>query len=301
MFFLSFALVLLAATFLVVGAFVLRLGTRRNKGVLEISPRYRSFFRQIGVRDAADFLALAGQTPHIVSGHPDRNVARITFTTGGQQWSAFLKREHHVSWRTRLGNVLAGFGLVSRSLREVRILQALEREGLPGPEWLAAGEDGLGRTFLLVREAPGMELRAVLAAEKRPRRRQRIARRLGAALARLHTAGFHHPDLYANHLFLDSRSGAIHLLDWQRACLRQALSWRERCRGLAALHATVDDALATAEERLLFLRAYWRNSSPLDVSWRAAVQTIEAQARHLLRRRHIREKRQPPAPPQAWI
>jgi tRNA A-37 threonylcarbamoyl transferase component Bud32 len=301
MFFLSFALVLLAATFLVVGAFVLRLGTRRNKGVLEISPRYRSFFRQIGVRDAPDFLALAGQTPHIVSGHPDRNVARITFTTGGQQWSAFLKREHHVSWRTRLGNVLAGFGLVSRSLREVRILQALEREGLPGPEWLAAGEDGLGRTFLLVREAPGMELRAVLAAENDARQRRRIARRLGATLAHLHTAGFHHPDLYAQHLFLDPANDTIRLLDWQRACLRRRLSWRQRRRGLAVLQATLDDALATAEERLLCLRAYWRNSSPFGVSWQRTVGEVESQAQRLLARRHIREKRQPPAPPQEWI
>jgi len=295
------ALIVLAVTCLLGWRLVVRGRLRGRKGFLEISPRYRSFFRQLGVREAADFLALPGQTPHIVSGHPDRNVARITFPANGEQWSAFLKCEHRVTWRTRISNAVAGFGWLSRSLREARTLQALEREGLPGPEWLAAGEDGRGRAFLLVREAPGMELRAILAAEKRPRRRQRIARRLGAALARLHTAGFHHPDLYANHLFLDSRSGAIHLLDWQRACLRQALSWRERCRGLAALHATVDDALATAEERLLFLRAYWRNSSPLDVSWRAAVQTIEAQARHLLRRRHIREKRQPPAPPQAWI
>jgi len=296
-----FALALLAATYLVVRLLLVRIRPCRDQGFLEISPRYRSFFRQLGVVKATDFLALPGETPHIISGHPDRNVARISFTTDSEQWSAFLKREHRVTWRTRVGNALAGFGLASRSLREARMLQALERAGLPGPEWLAAGEDGRGRAFVLVREAPGRELRAVLAAEKEPRRRRRLARQLGAALARLHQAGFHHLDLYAQHLFLDCNNGPIRFLDWQRACLRRKLSWRERCRGLAALHATLDTPLATAEERLLCLRAYWRNCSPLSVSWRTAVQQIESQARRLLTRRHVREKRQSPPPPQAWI
>jgi tRNA A-37 threonylcarbamoyl transferase component Bud32 len=294
-------LVLLAATCLVMRLLIVRVRLRRKEGFVEISPRYRPFFRQFGVTKAADFLALPGETPHIVSGHPDRNVARITLAANGRQWNAFLKCEHRVTWRIRVSNAVAGFGLVSRSLREAWTLQALQREGLPGPEWLAAGEDGQGRAFLLVREAPGMELRAVLAAEREPRQRQRIARRLGATLARLHTAGFHHPDLYAHHLLLDCHKDTICLLDWQRACLRSVLPWHERGRGLAALHASVDDALATPEERLLFLRAYWRSSSPLGVSWQAAVQKIEAQARRLLRLRHIREKRQPPVPQQAWI
>jgi heptose I phosphotransferase len=296
-----FALVLLAATCLVVRAIVVRLRPRRNNNFLEISPRYRSFFRQRGVTEIAHFLALAGKKPHIVSGHPDRNVARVTFEANGESWSAFLKREHRVTWRIRLGNALAGFGLLSRSLREARMLQTLEREGLPGPEWMAAGEDDRGRAFLLVREAPGMELRSVLATEKDTRRRRRIARQLGAILARLHTAGFHHPDLYANHLFLDQANDSICLLDWQRACLRRTLSWRQRRRDLAVLHATLDDRLATAQERLLCLRMYWRISSPFGVSWRTAVREIEAQARRLLTRRHIREKRQPPVRPQAWI
>ncbi len=295
------ALVFLAATCVVVWLLLVRARPRRSKSLLEISPRYRSFFRQLGVTDVVDFLALSGETPHIVSGHPDRNVARITFETDSERWSAYLKREHCVRWRTRAANALSGFGWLSRSVREARTLQALQREELPCPEWLAAGEDGLGRAFLLVREAPGMELRTILAAEKEPRRRRAIAQRLGAMLARLHTAGYYHPDLYAQHLFFDPTSKAICLLDWQRACLRRTLSWRERRRGLAALHATLDDALATAEERLLCLRAYWRSSSPLGISWQAAVHDIESQARQLLARRHVREKRQPPAPSQEWI
>lgn len=297
------ALALLAVTCL---ALVLLLRVRRRlssrrAGFLEISPRYRSFFHEHDLTEPAHFLAAAGETPHIVSGHPDRNVARIEFEAGSRRWTAYLKREHHVAWRTRLGNALAGFGFRSRSVREARMLQILQREGIPGPEWLAAGEDGDGRAFLLVRAVEGVELRAVLRAERDPNRRRRIARNLAATLARLHAAGFHHPDLYANHLFVDPRDDSIHLLDWQRARLTYRLSWRQRRRDLAALHATTDDALVSPRERLVFLRAYLHANPEPGLSWSEAARGIEAQARHLLRRRHIREKRQPPAQSQAWI
>src|SRR5215469_921063 len=92
------ALVFLAATCVVVWLLLVRAHPRCSKGLLEISPCYRSFFQQLDVTDVADFLALPGETPHIVSGHPDRNVARITFEADGGRWSAFLKREHCVPW-----------------------------------------------------------------------------------------------------------------------------------------------------------------------------------------------------------
>ena len=107
-----------------------------------------------------DFLALPAV---IVSGHPDRNVSRMVLGTEPEEAVAFLKREHCVRWRVRLASFLAGFGFVSRSLREARTLQALRREGIGCAEWLAAGEDGSGRAFLLVREVAGaVELRTYL-------------------------------------------------------------------------------------------------------------------------------------------
>ncbi|HEY7425189.1 MAG TPA: lipopolysaccharide kinase InaA family protein, partial [Gemmataceae bacterium] len=295
---------LLAASCLVLGLLVVcvrRRRTSRKRGRLEIAPRYRSFFRHLGLLDAEHFLNLPGETPHIVSGHPDRHVVRIPFGMGPRRWIAFLKREHHVTWRTRLGNALAGFGFLSRSLRETRTLQALQREGIPGPEWLAAGEDSAGRAFLLVREAAGVELRAVLRDERNSGRRRRIARHLGSTLARMHAAGFRHPDLYANHLFIDPADDSIHVLDWQRAHLRHALTSKECRRDLAALNATVDDLLATPQERLLCLRAYWRFNPCCGITWPTVIRGIEKQTRRLLARRHIREKRQPPVQPQAWI
>lgn len=298
----SCALAFLTAACLVLGSRVLySRPRRRSQGFVVIAPQYRAFFRRLGATEAAHFLALAGETPHIVSGHPDRNVARICFDNDGEPWYAFLKREHRVTRRYRLANALAGFGLASRSLREATILQMLRREDQPGPEWLAAGEDGQGRAFLLLREVPGTELRAFLQTETHPAQRRRLAWKLGKTLARLHSAGFSHPDLYANHLFVADSGQAIHILDWQRASLCRALPWRRCRRDLAALHATVDATLASPLERLICLRAYWRSRSPFGVTWRKTAASVEKQARRLLELRHIREKRQPPGQPQAWI
>src|SRR5262249_14842785 len=154
------------------------------------------------------------------------------------------KREHRVPWTIRLGNALAGFGFVSRSVREARTLQALGREELGAPEWLAAGEDGEGRAFLLVREVGGaVDLRAFLRDERDAARRRKVAAALGAVLARVHDASFANPDLYAKHVLVQPETGAISIVDWQRARRRRGLGWRARGRGLAALHATLDRTL----------------------------------------------------------
>src|SRR5579872_2200075 len=157
---------------------------RRRRAFVEVAPRHRSFLRRLKLTEAEDFLALPAV---IVSGHPDRHVARLTLGVGAEARTVYLKREHRVPWSVRLAGALAGFGLVSRSLREARTLQALQREGIDCPEWLAAGEDGRGRAFLLLAEVPGGEdLGAFLRRECDPEVRRRVARGLGAAVARLH-------------------------------------------------------------------------------------------------------------------
>lgn len=284
---------------------------RRSRGFVEINPRFRLFFRRLGLAQPTDFLDLQAL---IVSGHPDRNVARLTLGHGDEVMSVFLKREHRVPWSVRLVNLLNGFGWLSRSLRETRILQALQREGIGCPEWLAAGEDDHGRAFLLTREVAGtVELRTFLGQQGDTSVRRRLARTLGTALARLHEAGFQHPDLYAKHILIEPESLTIHILDWQRA-ERRLPGFRRRARDLAALQATLADDLASTRERLVCLRAYLRYPgsrkrvpTPLTEAWpdssrRSLLGSIHASTRRLMRRRHILEKRQPAAPPrlQDW-
>jgi tRNA A-37 threonylcarbamoyl transferase component Bud32 len=290
---------------------------RSGRGFVETAPGHRRLLRDLGLTEAGQFLALPAV---IVSGHRDRHVARVRLGRGDRAVTAYLKREHRVPWTVRLGNALSGFGFTSRSLREARTLQALGREALGAPQWLAAGEDGRGRAFLLVREIEGaVDVRVFLRDETDPARRRAVVSRLGRTLARIHDAGFANPDLYAKHVLVQPETGEVHIVDWQRTRRVRAVGWQARGRGLAALHATLDERLLSAGERLAFLRAYLAGAQqhpeeaeapdrlrPPSAPRRRArlrliLQGLRSYTRRLLARRHVREKRQLPGPAQAWV
>jgi hypothetical protein len=133
------------------------------------------------------------------------------------------------------------------SAREATVLRRLEQQGLPGPKWLAYGEAD-GEAFLLVSAADGaVELRTLPSIEPE------LVERLGRILARLHASGIDQPDLFAKHVLVRPDSGEVTILDWQRAKLRQEVSWRNRIRGLAALAASAPDGVFSsgAWDRLL--------------------------------------------------
>jgi hypothetical protein len=221
---------------------------------VEINPLYRPFLESLGLSEADHFLDLPGV---VVSGHPDRHVVKVCLGDGPSAFTAFLKKEHRVAWKDRLANAWAGLGLYSKSYREAIMLRALRRADVECAEWIAVGEDDAGRAFVLVREVEGgRDLRAFLgdAANATPGRRRALARRLGQAVAKLHRAGFDHPDLYAKHVLVRD-DGSVVLLDCQR-CGRRRLTRRRRVRALAKLNASVDDGLADRTDRLVFLRAY---------------------------------------------
>jgi heptose I phosphotransferase len=273
---------------------------RRRRAFVEVNPRWRDLLRRNGLAAPADFLARPGP---VVGGHPGRDVLRLTLADGDEVFITYLKRESRISLAARLANARAGIGYASRPLREARTLQALARAGVGCPEWLAAGEDGRGRAFLLVRAAEGAaDLRAVLGGVPDAGARRRLAAALGAALARLHAAGFAHGDLYAKHVLVGP-GGDVTFLDWQRT-RRGPPSLRRRAHDLAALHATLADDLAWPRDRLRCLRAYLTAfAGPGRRAARAALlREILMAARRLLRRRHVREKRQPPlaAGAQEW-
>ncbi|MFO0926011.1 MAG: lipopolysaccharide kinase InaA family protein [Gemmataceae bacterium] len=290
----TFSLLFLALAGFTVAALVR--GRRTARGFVRINPTHRGWLRRLRLVDAEDFLRLEAV---IVSGHIGRQVGRLTLSDGADVRTVYLKRETQVRWRTRLTNFLAGFGWVSRCVREAGVLQALEREELTGPRWLATGEDDQGRAFLLVEEVVGAEpLMAVLGRLDGEQRRA-LAVRLGRLLARLHQTGFFHRDLYAKHVLV--RDETLCLLDWQRAWRGAWVPYLARVRDLATLHATLPDAVTGLRDRLTLLRAYLGPTVSVRLLRRYAVD-VEACSRQLQKRRHIREKRQPPtAEPQNWI
>lgn len=263
-----------------------------------IAPRFRAFLKQNGLTDAEVVLDVGGD---IVSGHPDRHVARVVLGEGLAAVGAYLKREHVIPWKERLYSAWLGFGFVSKSVREFRALQSLREAGIGCAEPIAAGEDGRGRAFLLVREISQAKQLHVLLRDQcpdLPGARRRILRRLGEAVARVHDAGFVHCDLYSEHILLDPDTGTVRFLDWQRSHRRRFVPWSRRWQDLAALNATVADDLATPGERRACLRAYLRTSMQTEVTgsfFRRAIRAIDRHSRLLLRLRRIRDLRNPPA------
>jgi tRNA A-37 threonylcarbamoyl transferase component Bud32 len=265
---------------------------------VHINPRYQALLGQLGLSRPKDFQALPAV---IVSGHPDRHVARVML--GGGVLTAFLKREHRVRWRDRLLNAGAGFGFASKCQREAQTLRALEGTGIGCPEWIAVGEDGEGRAFLMVRAlTEAVDLRLFLRDHlpREGRARERFGRRLGQALARVHQAGFDHPDLYAKHIVVDPTSQSVWFLDWQRSRRRTQVGMAHRQRDLAALDATLAEDLVSPRDRLLCLRSYLAAAGQ-GIDQRLDSENWEREildrSRKLLVKRRIREGRLCPLPP----
>ncbi len=204
----------------------------------------------------------------VVGGHPGRHVRRVELPDGGV---GYLKVDQRGVWWG---------GTVSE--REARVLAELGRLGLPVPRLLDAGP-----AFLLSEAID----RALPLAEclRDPERRRPLARALGRLLARLHAAGYTHGDLYAKHVLCVGEE--CHLIDWQRG-----KRGGDPLRDLAALDATLPDELASPRDRLALLRAYLGTSEGL----RPLALAVRALALQMLKHRHVREKRHPAPPDQAW-
>jgi tRNA A-37 threonylcarbamoyl transferase component Bud32 len=260
-----------------------------------VHPSAHDSFCKLGLTTAQAFLDVPGE---IVSGHPDRHVMRVVLDDGR---TAYLKREHRIRWRFRLRNWRANFGFVSNSVREGRILQAVEAKGLPVPRWLAFGADGHGRAFLLLDEAGGaLDLPRAWPAIDCP---ESLAIRLGRTCAEMHEAGVDHPDLYAKHFLVEPSTNATTVIDWQRATIVDRVSWPRRARALAALCATFAPFEMTGANGLgdlgdLFLWAYLRvvdsaqRTDTPDVSTLA--EWVGRETARFAGRRSVQAQRQPP-------
>jgi tRNA A-37 threonylcarbamoyl transferase component Bud32 len=270
---------------------------------IEIMPRYEPLFRRLGWDTAAPFLAWTGI---LVNRHRHRSVEQVSEPEASAKDGAspkmafFLKKEFAASWRDRLHNAWDGFGWCATAVREAAMLQALRDAGIGCPEVVALGEVGR-RAFVVTRaESTMLELRALLATLAFDDDRTRLAVTLGRDLAKMHDAGFHHPDLFAKHILIGNEEGAFRscILDWQRGRRRRSVSWRIRCRDLAMLDATLHSDLAGDRLRLRLLSAYRRASTnrqgpPL----RGLIRQIRRQSESLSQKRRVREIGGLPIPP----
>lgn len=221
----------------------------KNGAFFVAHPKHRAWLRASGITTGDTAMALQGE---IVGGHPDRHVARVELP--GR--TVFIKRELVVGKRTRLKNWWIGEGAISRSEREAKVLRKLEAAGLPGPQWLAYGQDSTGKAFLITEEFEGAsDLRSVL---NEISDRVALAERIGKYLAELHESNFGTPELAAKHLLIHPETFELALLDWQSAVCGVSPTNAERAKWFGNFHATLAEEFATSRERLRLLWAYRR-------------------------------------------
>lgn len=258
-----------------------------------VHTRYKAWLTRCGVSSTDTALSLAGE---VVSGHTDRHVVRVELRGGTSSRSAYLKREHVTGLKWRAKNWAAGFGWVSRCEREANTLEALEAAGLPGPQWLAYGEDATGRAFLLVDDLAGStDLPTLLRDHPPPGRHARqLAERVGTALAELHASGFATPDLAPKHLFVGD-GGEVSVIDWPSAPKPGRVRDVDVVRWLGGLHAGVPSELADDRLRLRALWAYRRAcrrlGRPVPYRFGVIAKAVNAAAKKRQTRSSVRTQR----------
>ena len=150
----------------------------------------------------------------------------------------------------------------SKARREARVAAGVEARGFEVAAPVAVGEERrrgrLLRSFSVVPERPGRDLRALLAdpATRRQDRRA-LALAFGAFARRLHDAGIDQDDFSPNNFLVDS-GGTFALLDFERCRVGRPLGSR-RWKLLAKLHR--HDLGVRRTDRLRFLDAYLGGST----------------------------------------
>lgn len=139
--------------------------------------------------------------------------------------------------------------------REHDALDALRALALrvPQPLGWCAERDGLRRSVVVIEEIPHERtLREVLQLDGPSRRDARLAE-LATLVARMHDAGWHHRDLYVQHLLVDTRDDSLVLIDAGRA--RRVLRSRWFVKDLAAVLHSLPPNVAP-REAMRFLARY---------------------------------------------
>lgn len=213
-----------------------------------------------GVTFARLFELATGDDVRVIG---QRRTTRLELASG----EAYLKRFGRLSWGERLKNWMRFRQPDHGAEPEFRAILGLTRLGIPTVVPLAFGQSG-GCSLLVTEGLTGYrDLKSLLKMHDplvldRDRRR-RIVEWLANLARTLHGAGYHHQDLYLNHVLVGPRSipGDTHaldvdlrLIDLGRARRRVPLGRRWILKDLAQLHYS--SAGATASERLRFLVRY---------------------------------------------
>ncbi|MCD6405258.1 MAG: hypothetical protein J7M19_05495 [Planctomycetes bacterium] len=231
---------------------------------LDIRREYAGILEDAGLADFDGVWAFCEGRE--VTRHRDRSVVEIELTRAGRTRRFYLKRLSRVHIKHLIEEALAFEWPLSKCRREWESAEALSGAGVSAAPMAAMGERRLGpfplESFLVVEAAYGAETLDVFlagpAAPRTHRKRTAFIAALSHSLARMHSAGLFHRDLYAKHIFVRREGGksVINIIDLQR--MHRGGGRRHLVADLAALNVTLPWRVVSAADRLRFLHKYVR-------------------------------------------
>lgn len=265
-----------------------------------IDPDYRELVASHRLDDLETVLALrAGQ--RVAADRHGRDTLLLSLPgPNGQTRDFYLKRERTARPKAFLEQLAVSGGFWTAARAEFAALRELAAAGIRGPRPVACLERGpfpAQGCLLLEEAAAGQTLGVFLAATLKsgdPQPREAFFAVLGREVARLHASGFHHPEMYSNHVRVLPRGDNdwnISFSDLRHSTRHRKLSRSRRAADLAALWATLSPRVAGAHDREVFFDAYLARSSWEDQAIEFLAQ-VDHRVQELLTRRKIWEIRE---------
>jgi heptose I phosphotransferase len=233
-------------------------------GRLEVN---RVFLPLLEYNGLVTFITLMSHPGHAVAkcAIKERNTVRLDLETeSGEKKSFFLKRYAPPTIRDRLKLYLRLKRPVPGAGQEWHAMWTFMQLGLPGPVPVAWGHDG--GPSLALSEGVSHVMRLSEWAERnfgkrshRNRRaipaKHRIIEEVANIVARMHSKGLHHQDLYLCHFLCGSEQGCLPLtlIDLQRVKRHRKLPRRWQVKDLAQLHFSSAQYITRQD-----IRRFWK-------------------------------------------
>ena len=267
-------------------------------GRLEVN---RAFLPLLESNGLATFKALMSHPGHAVAkcAIKERNTVRLDLETeSGEKKSFFLKRYAPPTIRDRLKAYLRLKRPAPGAGQEWHAMWTFMQLGLPGPVPVAWGQDG-GPSLVLsegvshvMRLSEWADRNFGEGSHRNPQAipaKHRIIEEVANIVARMHSKGLHHQDLYLCHFLCGSEQDGLPLtlIDLQRVERHRRLPRRWQVKDLAQLHFSSAQYITRQD-----IRRFWkvynsiyhtgRRKIPL---WHSILRKSERIRRHTLKHR----------------
>jgi heptose I phosphotransferase len=272
--------------------------TVSDRGRLEVN---RAFLTLLESNGLATFKALMSHPGHAVAkcAIKERNTVRLDLATEkGEKKSFFLKRYAPPTVGGRLKSYLRLKRPAPGAGQEWRAMWTFLQVGLPGPVPIAWGQDD--KNSLVLSEGVSHVMRLSEWADRNfgegscrnPQAlpaKHKIIEEVANIVARMHSAGLHHQDLYLCHFLCGSEQGCLPLtlIDLQRVERHRRLPRRWQVKDLAQLHFSSAQYI-TRQDMGRFWKVYnsiyhtGRRKIPF---WHSILRKSERIRRHTLKHR----------------